>query len=344
MKEHSQSLPGIPEAQDLANLQAQMLRPARNVNIDGSFELGWGMSMFCLGLVPYINPLLPKSMWASWWTAWIGFLPLICGVFAIYGIPKLVKRFVTWPRTGYVANPGEVKLTQLVMLMVFGAALGLSLTMPFILVSEIREAISRQSATGDMPRILRHGVQLLVCATVAIWLGRKTITKRRPPVPMAYDAAVITQGLKQTPAGRTSLRTVKFTMLLLFAGIPIVVFGVAFGLMYLSKAVIHHAEIEWSQWGVAGFLVAANALLYLMCNAAAIRQQWWKWLVLAVMLVGPIMVAPLIPHPPIQTVTLPILEPILPVMLCAALVWVLSGAATVVWFIRHNPLPAAEAA
>jgi hypothetical protein len=39
-----------------------MLRPTQNVNMDGSFELGWGMALLCFGLVPYLNAVLPKSV------------------------------------------------------------------------------------------------------------------------------------------------------------------------------------------------------------------------------------------------------------------------------------------
>src|SRR5512143_1605694 len=116
MNNNSENPPRIPEAQELATLQAQMLRPALEVNRDGSFELGWGIAMLCFGLVPYFNAVVTKATWFSSWTAWVCFLPLLCGAFAPYGVPKLIKRFITWPRTGYVANPNDLKLKQLVML------------------------------------------------------------------------------------------------------------------------------------------------------------------------------------------------------------------------------------
>ena len=234
MKDSLQSLPDVPEVGDLAKLQAQMLRPAQNVNMDGSFELGWGTALLCFGSVSYLNAVLPESVWTSWWTAWIGYLPLICAGFAPYAIPRMIKRFITWPRTGYVANPNDLKLIQLVMLMVFGGALGFSLSLPFVLVSEIREAISQAGAHSDLHSIILHGIELLVCATLAVYLGRKTIRKRQP-LPAAYDAALINQGLGQTSAGRKTLRVVKFTLLLMFVGIPILVCGVVFGLMYLEQ-------------------------------------------------------------------------------------------------------------
>ncbi len=342
MKSHLQSLPHVPEVGDLAKLQAQMLRPAQNVNMDGSFELGWGTALLCFGSVSYLNAALPESVWTSWWTSWIGYLPLICAGFAPYGIPKMVKRFITWPRTGYVANANDLKLIQLVMLMVFGGALGFSLSLPFVLVSEIREAISRASAHSDLHRIILHGIELLVCATLAMYLGRKVIWKRQP-VPAAYDAALINQGFGQTSAGRKTLRLVRLTLLLLFVGIPVLVCGVVFWLMYWSKSVVRHTDIYWPQLGVLSFLVATNAILYLMGNGVAIRQHRWKWLVLAIMLIGPIVVAPAIPYPVVKPELMPTLELFPPqVMLVMGLVWCLSGAASLILFVRHNPLPPVE--
>ena len=344
MKDDLQSLPHVPEVGDLAKLQTQMLRPAQNVNMDGSFELGWGMALLCFGLVPYLNAVLPKSVWASPWTAWIGYLPMVCltcAAFAAYGIPRIIKRFITWPRTGYVANPNDIELIQLVMLMVFGSALGFSLTLPFVMVSEIREAISRAGAHSDLNRIILHSIELVVCATLALYLGRKTIRKRQP-LPAAYDAALINQGLGRTAAGRKCLRGVRFTLVLLFVGIPILVCGGVFGLMYLNKSVMRHTEIQWPQLGILSFLVATNAILYLMGNGAAIKQHRWKWLVLAIMLIEPIAVAPAIPYPDVGPELMPILGPFPPVMLSMGLVWCLSGAATLISFIRHNPPPPIE--
>ncbi len=344
MKDTLQALPNASEVGDLAKLQAQMLRPAQKVNMDGSFELGWGTALLCFGLVPYLNAVLAKSVWASPLTVWIGYLPMICltcAAFAPYGIPRMIKRFFTWPRTGYVANPNDLKLSQLVRLMVFGAALGLSLSLPFVLVSEIRGAISHAGAHSDLQSSILHGVELVVCATLAVYLGRKTIRKRQP-MPSAYDAALINKGLGQTSAGGKILHVVKVRLLLMFVGIPIMVCAGVFGLMYLNSSVMRHTEIHWPELGILSFLVAINAILYLMGNGVAIKQHHWKWLVLGIMLIGPIAVTPAIPYPDVGPDMTPILGPFPPVMLSMGLVWCLSGAATLISFIRHNPLPSTE--
>ena len=341
MKADQQSLENIPQLQDLARLQAQMQRPGQNINMDGSFELGWGTAVLCFGMVPYLNAVLPKSIWTSWWTAWVGWLPLICAAFAPYGIPKIVKRFITWPRTGYVANPNEIKLMQLLMLMVFGAALGFSLSLPFMLAFEIHAAISQTGAHVSLQTIILHGIKLLICATAAVYLGRKVIRKR-PPLPAAYDAALINQELSQSAAGRKRMRLVRGTLLVMMVGIPLLVCGLVFGLVFLSKSVMHHGEIHWSQWGIISFLVGTNAILYLQGNGLAMKQHRWKWLVLAALLIVPIVVAPLIPYPAMESELISVFEQLPQVMMSIGTVWFLSGAATLIWFVRHNPLPLNE--
>jgi len=161
-------------------------------------------------------------------------------------------------------------------------------------------------------------------------------------LPAAYDAALINQGLGQAVVGKQCLRVVKFTLRLMFVGIPILAFGVVFGLMYLGKSAMRHAEAGWPQLGVLGFLVATNAILYVMINGVTIKQHRWKWLVLAVMLIGPIVVAPMIPYPAVKSELMPILEQFPPVTLAIGLVWVLSGVTTLTLFIRRNPPPSTE--
>lgn len=320
-------------------MQAQMSRAGREINQDGSFELGWGAALLCFGMSSYLIPELPKSIWGSWWTFWIGYLPGLCAAFSPYAIPKLVKRYFTWPRTGYVANPHEVKFLYLVKLMIFGGALGIVLAMPAILVSQIRGDGSHTVANGDPYHIILNSTKLLICLGLVIYLGPKVITRRRP-VPTAYDGTVILRKIQETPAGRMQLRIIRYGIFAVFAGIPLLACGIVFAWIYLTKAVMHQAELEWSEWGYIGFLTVANALLYLMIAAASFRRHSWKLLVLLALLIGPMVVAVKLPGPVAAPGTL--FEHFPPVGIFMGLAWFLSGAVTLIWFIMHHPLPETE--
>jgi uncharacterized membrane protein len=230
------------------------------------------------------------------------------------------------------------------MLMAFGLALGLLATRPIQLVWDIRQLSNPAGPTeshigGGTRGIILHGIELLVCATLVLYLGRKVIRKRQP-LPAAYDAAI----LAQSPLGRKSLRQVKFILFLLFVGVPVFLCGLVFGVIYLSKSVMSHTEIHWSHLGVLSFFLATNAILYLMGNGVAIRQHRWKWLVLVLLLVGPIVAMRTIPYPPVKPDLMPMLDLFPPgAILFLGLMWFLSGAATLLLFIRRNPLPDAEA-
>lgn len=347
MKAHSQDFADVPEVRDLAALQAQMQKPALHTNVDGGFELGWGAMLLCVGLVPYFNAAMPKAFWLSPWLAWMAYLPLLCMAFAPFVIPKLVKRFVTWPRIGYFANPNELKLKQLLMLMAFGLAIGFLVTRPVQLVWDIRELGSNPNPAGPhlgggMRNAVLHGIELLVCAAFAVYLGRKVIQKRQPP-PAAYDAALLAQRLKQSATGRKHLRVAKTALLLIFLGVPVALCGLVLGVMYLSKSVMRHTVINWPQFGVLSVVVVSNALLYLMVNGIALKKYRWKWLVLPLLLICPILVAPLIPYPTVKPELTPVLDLFPPAaMLFTGLAWFLSGTASLILFMRRNPLPSPE--
>jgi len=129
----------------------------------------------------------------------------------------------------------------------------------------------------------------------------------------------------------------------MFVGLPIVVGLAALGLLYLTKSALHHAELSWTQLGVLSFFVGCNAILYLMGNAAIIRQHRWKWLALATMLIGSAIVALTMPYKAARPELAPMLELFPPpVMLFLGLLWFLSGATTLLEFLRHHPRLAAE--
>jgi hypothetical protein len=78
-----------------------------------------------------------------------------------------------------------------------------------------------------------------------------------------------------------------------------------------------------------------NALLYLMVNAVSIKQLRWKWACLAVLL--------LIPPAMIFWLPADMAHRQLPMNFLQSLIWLVSGSATLIWFIRHHQPPAPDA-
>jgi hypothetical protein len=291
-------------------------------------------------LVPYFNAVLPSSIWASAWISWIGYLPLFCGAFAPWGIPKIVKRYITWPRTGYVANPNELRLIHLVTLMIFGLALGSTISLPFILISEICSAVYHADVAGYLHRIIVHGVKLVACAVLTVYLGRKIL--RKVQLSAAHSNTALTNERRghAVPVGARP-KLMKAMLLLMLVIVPALAGALVLALMYVSKSVTRDAAFRWPQMAALSVLVGTNAILYLMTNGISLVQQQWKWLVLALMLVSPIIGVSAVPYPAPSPGSIAILEQFPPVMLAVSLVWFLSGLIGLASFILHNALPAA---
>jgi len=78
-----------------------------------------------------------------------------------------------------------------------------------------------------------------------------------------------------------------------------------------------------------------NALLYLMVNAVSIRQHRWKWACLVVLLLIPPVIIFWLPGDTVHRQ--------LPMNFLQSLIWLASGSATLVWFLRHHQPIAREA-
>lgn len=121
-------------------MQQQALRAARYVNIEGSAELGWGTALLCWSVAGYGTILLrPKSLWvhAILWLFFLG------GALAPLLLPRLIKRFITWPRTGYVAYLHDAKFwTGIVISIVIAGVIGVMI--PRLLRPEMQQAITEQ--------------------------------------------------------------------------------------------------------------------------------------------------------------------------------------------------------
>jgi len=327
----------IPEARELADLQSQMQRSTRRVNLDGGPELGWGTAVLLGGLSSFYVSALPKWVLGSPWSSWVGWLPMACMCFAPYAIPRMINRLITWPRIGYSSNQYELKLGLLIKSMFFGLAIGVAVVSLCEIISETQQGISPAIARGAGKHLIWEGLKLLISAPLAVYLGRNVITKRQL-VPSAYDAPILFQRLRQTPEGQSHIRMMKFGVALFFVAVLLLVGGIVLGVIWLAKSMTLHTDWDWHQSAGLVILVVSNALLYLMFNAVAIRRYKWKWIALAFMLIAPILVNARIPGPTNQPPTALLgIRP--PVLTAIGLVWFLSGALTLIAFIRQNPLP-----
>jgi len=79
-----------------------------------------------------------------------------------------------------------------------------------------------------------------------------------------------------------------------------------------------------------------NAVFYLMMNAVSIKEHRWKWLVMVLILLGPMGICFMVPGSFIEVSR--------PVMLFLGLMALCSGVVTLGWFLRHHQPPAPEAA
>ncbi len=75
-------------------------------NIDGTGEIFMGLMLLAFGLLSYLQAILPEH--SIWKTNWLASLLFMYGVLALvlgpaYWIRKLIKKHITFPRTGYVA-------------------------------------------------------------------------------------------------------------------------------------------------------------------------------------------------------------------------------------------------
>jgi hypothetical protein len=88
-------------------IQDYVARPRRYVNIDGSNELTWGAMLCGFSCLDWLHAIAPRdSLWGRPWAQAVCMLALVLLVFSA---GKALKRFVTYPRTGFVAYPDTVK-------------------------------------------------------------------------------------------------------------------------------------------------------------------------------------------------------------------------------------------
>jgi len=84
-------------------IQNFVSRPARYANIDGSNELSWGAMCCGFASSDWLHAITPRD--SLWHRPWVQMLYVPVMVLLIYFAGRALKRYVTYPRTGFVAYP-----------------------------------------------------------------------------------------------------------------------------------------------------------------------------------------------------------------------------------------------
>jgi hypothetical protein len=97
-----------------SKIQDYLSRPARYANIDGLNELTWGA--ICCGFASsdWLHATTaPNSLWHR---PWVQMAYMLALVLLVHFGGKALKRYVTYPRTGYVAYPetAQRRMTPLI--------------------------------------------------------------------------------------------------------------------------------------------------------------------------------------------------------------------------------------
>jgi hypothetical protein len=101
-------------------VQDYLSRPARYANIDGFNELTWGAILCWFASLDWIHTMVPQH--SLWHRPWAQGLYMVAGVLAIHFGGKAFKRYVTYPRTGFVAYP-ETPARRMVPFVAFAVAI-----------------------------------------------------------------------------------------------------------------------------------------------------------------------------------------------------------------------------
>jgi hypothetical protein len=103
----------------------------------------------------------------------------------------------------------------------------------------------------------------------------------------------------------------------------------------ISQGAINHGTMSPSLKVVLAAFLASAALSYLMIAGGSFRKHPWKWLLLVLMVLGPLGITLIVPGG--------YMERLWPAGLFVGLVWLISGVATLYSYLRHTKPPAPEA-
>jgi hypothetical protein len=101
-----------------SEIQDYVKRPGRYSNIDGSGEMTFGAMYLAFALLGYLQSILPKD--STWRHDFSGLLFMYIVLVPAMGLAwwgtKAIKKYITYPRTGYVAYNWAAKRSVVAMI------------------------------------------------------------------------------------------------------------------------------------------------------------------------------------------------------------------------------------
>lgn len=150
-------------------IQKTMMRPRRYETINGAVEIGCGMFLLCLALSSYI------SSSGAWMWRWRTGISCLLFVFAMCAMPLCrwaIKKYVTWPRIGYVAFRRD-KTFWIVMVVTVVVAFGVSIGLTRLMRPEmIHLAQSQMRHSGAIsPDVTNPGTLIFNSKIILAGMG-----------------------------------------------------------------------------------------------------------------------------------------------------------------------------
>lgn len=156
-----------------SELQNYIARPKRYDNIDGTGEMVVGLILWGYALAGYLEALLPQNA-STRLRVVVILAALMLALGLAFGVRRAIKRFITWPRTGYVAYPRRGLrwwiTTVIVRLIVILAVVG------FAFLIKTHHVMGMVHVNWNLgPKVWNLRVVLLIIISVAaypIWMSR----------------------------------------------------------------------------------------------------------------------------------------------------------------------------
>lgn len=155
-------------------IQDYLSRPARYANIDGVNELTWGAMLCGFYCLDWLHDITSRD--SLWHQRWAQMLYITALMLLIYLAGKAIKRYVTYPRTGFVAYP-DTAGRRMVPLVAFAVAIPTALVAAAVMRNGLRMATLLGAsnllfyAFAARPlRPWKYGIMLIIAAGT-LWVA-----------------------------------------------------------------------------------------------------------------------------------------------------------------------------